>query len=809
MIMSVAQEIHGKKLEQIQFQIDEIDRKLESYLENYNVKQLQHDLDLSNTNHEKGTLSSKKTNGFGELNRNDQSEVIEVCNQLSIINELITEFQQQNQFEHKSSVFIKLRSKINNLHKSISSTCDADNIKILKELKNKLHSFKNDVTNMSKEKIHEYLYINEELEISFNKVNSDGLPYEKFLSSSKDLLDTSLNEVFELNKMFNDWIIKVFDKLDKGYKVVIENDQGSFKLSFLEQEVEIIHFANSIEKIILFFNEIALFSQNIKDFGNYRSLTGKNILTKLKSKIFQKENVYPLIIDKINYDEYGNGKDSKVSVIARLYEISRLLSEKYWSKDGFCELEFWIDDLTNSWVNNLVEVNIDNIKEYVMNLLDDQYNDLLKNENLITKALEFDDDVAAVQTKQPEQLTQNEDWNNEDWNENWGSDGENKVETKVQVKKENTDTKSDEWNDEDDGWNDDAWGSDEEVDAQIQAPPVQKEEDEDGWDAWGGEDDLKSLKSNASIKQNFVKTDKKNQYNAPVYKYSKLVMEAMKIFDTYMKNYDDLKNLHVGNEQIMETHNLFKHGFKKLCISYYMMLSSKIKSTYKNKILFYNDYNKILEECYTKYTIDLTSCFKMNSSFIEKFTNSYTTLILNVIDDYRETIWEDNDLDNDDNLNTYKMEFLIRYDSQFNEIKAELNNSFEMNTQMILDTFVTVVFNSFNTICDLILSRKDISSYESEVLSDIIDDITNPAAQQITIGYSNINLENIQTFNKLRQVRLVLSNNLKSILDIFYDARLHEIETDELISLIKSLFVESPQRENTIAEIRTARETQF
>jgi protein transport protein DSL1/ZW10 len=55
----------------------------------------------------------------------------------------------------------------------------------------------------------------------------------------------------------------------------------------------------------------------------------------------------------------------------------------------------------------------------------------------------------------------------------------------------------------------------------------------------------------------------------------------------------------------------------------------------------------------------------------------------------------------------------------------------------------------------------------------------------------------------------VLVSNLQGILNAFYDARLYELETHEITSLIESLFVESAKRDSAVAEIRSIRETQL
>lgn len=149
----------------------------------------------------------------------------------------------------------------------------------------------------------------------------------------------------------------------------------------------------------------------------------------------------------------------------------------------------------------------------------------------------------------------------------------------------------------------------------------------------------------------------------------------------------------------------------------------------------------------------------------------------------------------------------MRFDGEFDIVNRKLTKLIGYNTQLITNFFVTVIFQYFNSICDKVLARTDISSYESEILTGIINAVVTNTINKT----KNLNLmvEKIQSYNKLQQIKLILSSNLKEILDAFCDAKLFEMETHELISLIQSLFIESPQRTDAITEIKTARDAQI
>lgn len=787
------------RLAAINNQLQDIDGNLDEYFKNYNVRQLTEVLQHNTESQIKARGMKYREFGHGgELKKQEYLQLIQICNQLWIINGLMNELNTESQFEERVRLYLKLEAKTKEIKETSDNSGDSGSIKIFSELDDKLVELKTELIMIAEKKLDQYLLISDNLEIIFTNILND-VDFGTFVKSCRNLFSGDItNSHFNFNKCFNDWLERLLDICDEGYSVSLENTSDALKLTVNKCEPDLQNFVTSIEQLILFFNSFFEKINSLKEFKSIRVIMGKAILKSIKVKIFSKENVYPLIIDKLNYD---NGLKGNTSTIAELYKISKYLSSEGWSKDGICELEFWIDDLTNSWVENLLDYTIDELKLFVIDLTNKEK---VTTESLLDKNLILQEIKSFGLKEQGTTETKNDDngwseaWNEEDDNDAWGKNDNKETSNSHNEKLSKLD---------DELIDDGGWGDDDDLDLDADSvESVHKDEDDDGWGAWDDEVKIDDNVDEEISINNISNRDMKTS-GIPSYKYSKLVNKVMNIIESYMKNYQDLKELEVNEAETKEAEDLFKHGFKKLCISYFMMLESDATEIYRNDILFYNDYNKILEQCYSRYNVDLTTCFKLSSRFINQFMMGCYSKISNFLDEYNGTIWNTISVDDEKKLKSAEAEFFLKFNTEFDLVAHKLNKLSSFNTQLIVNTFVTVIFQTFNTICDRILGKTDISSYESDILIEIISWVIMHIKKKA--DDMDINIEKIQSYNKLEQIKLVLSNNLKGILDAFYDAKLYEIETHELISLIESSFVESPQRLNAIAEIKSVRETQF
>ncbi|GMF82637.1 unnamed protein product [[Candida] boidinii] len=110
-----------------------------------------------------------------------------------------------------------------------------------------------------------------------------------------------------------------------------------------------------------------------------------------------------------------------------------------------------------------------------------------------------------------------------------------------------------------------------------------------------------------------------------------------------------------------------------------------------------------------------------------------------------------------------------------------------------------------------LLYRKTIGDEESLILANFIQATLSYSLPTAISKHGNSDdiakqLGKIQTYNKLDQIRIVLSSSLKEISNHFYDAVFYDLDTQELIGLICALFIDSPTRREVIQDIKSIRE---
>ncbi|OUT21264.1 hypothetical protein CAS74_003379 [Pichia kudriavzevii] len=702
----------SESLKTLNLKLKELDKKIQSY---------------SSGSSRKGETLMTPNSHPKQFSRHDINETVEVCNQLWVVNGLIDDYKQSTNFTDKLKSFYRLQKKIDQIKSGYMPQSEVSQVKIFGELDNLLISYQTELNDTSNHKFQEYFNIREYPDIKiFPEV--DGVLMNEFFKLTRGLLSVKINEHFNIAKIFNNLLNTAFDKFDDGFVVEMEKNV----LHFEKSEYSFFGLVNSVQQVICFIDYTASLICDIPEYSNFRYILGKTILRELRRRMFDRKNVYLLIVEKLGYDDDDdddNGNKYKVTMeqssIAVLYKIASQLSTEGWSTDGICDLEFWIDDLITSWVDNLVDGTVDEFKILVLRLIHKEFEGELNENNLIT--VEIGDDYGK------ESAALNADGDKD-------GDGDCTDKKEVEGKLDQSDLGLEL---EDDG----GWDVDEELDLDSISEASQKGKakiDDDDWGAWEEEVDLEL---DDATSRNLNKT---------TFKYSPLVLHLLKVIERYMMNYTSLKELGVSEDQVEDSKALFKQGLKKLCTSYFMMIESQLFTTYKNSVLFYNDFNKLLEECGRVYDIDFTNCHKMNLSFINEYVNDKILLLVKVLDDYALTIW------NDDELIT---EFLIRFNSQFDEVFFELSKLSHLNKQLVVNTLITITFQVSNNICNRITCRKDISSFESNILSNIIDSITQQLEQKVnTMG---IKAEGIQSWTNYSKSSWCYQPTLKVSLMIF------------------------------------------
>ncbi len=94
---------------------------------------------------------------------------------------------------------------------------------------------------------------------------------------------------------------------------------------------------------------------------------------------------------------------------------------------------------------------------------------------------------------------------------------------------------------------------------------------------------------------------------------------------------------------------------------------------------------------------------------------------------------------------------------------------------------------------------EEITEYQSTKLTNIIKSIQHIInTNLVLVDESNTS---VAAYNKLNNVLFLINNHLKDIMEMFYQGEFFDLTTDELISIIESVFIKSDLRDNYIDEI--------
>lgn len=117
-----------------------------------------------------------------------------------------------------------------------------------------------------------------------------------------------------------------------------------------------------------------------------------------------------------------------------------------------------------------------------------------------------------------------------------------------------------------------------------------------------------------------------------------------------------------------------------------------------------------------------------------------------------------------------------------------------------LKTLVISLLNVVNAVAlNLIFQCLEITEYQLEIFTGYLEDLQSMEGD--TLSKFGEQLSVLATSNKVMQTKFLINNHLKSIMEYFYQGELYDFTTDELIKVIKSVFIPSELRENCIQEI--------
>ncbi|GMM27819.1 hypothetical protein DAMA08_005350 [Martiniozyma asiatica (nom. inval.)] len=730
-------------LEQLKGKISQLDIAANEYLNSNNVRG--------------ANMSSVKG---GNTSNADYIDQLEVLNRLSVIQVLIDDFKNNSaSLKDEINNYKKLVNKVAETRSFLNSKgIDENEIIVLRALNEETENLKKDLTRKQFERLESTLKIDG---CNFKFTELEPYSFTEFLSMCEELQKNKwITEKINWDNKLSAWMNDCLSKLDDHWILKFENLKTGFELKSEKSTQSLLNYTLSIESLIKLMN---LFIKDTFSMKYVKQNLAKQLLANIKMTMFNKINIYPLIVDQFNRCE-----ENEQSAISHLKNISSELSKDGWSRDGICELEFWIDDLATSWVSGLADSAIDKFKHIIMKISNGEFEDAFLEEKLITKVLSLDSTSkqATDNAKEPQVKI------DENWDESWDDD-------------------NGAWDEEMDLEENDKNINELELGENV--GPKEAENDDD-W-GWGDDDDL-NLDEEPIVEKNHTEP------TIPITSYQKtrIPTEFTDIIENYYSNLKHLSTL-IEEDQITEVQLLFNHNLKNLAISILMMMLPIIEDTYKNSILFYNDYTSILEFCFYTYSVQLDTVAKMAGKIVNSYLDSSFSRISRVINDYDNSLWCDG---SDKYFQEKKTEFIIRLSTQVEEISMELSSLRRLNTQLVSTTETKILFKVLDTICEKIFSRENISSDESEWLASLIDEVVN-----IVKNLGELELSKIQSFSKIKQVQIILNSGLRDILEQFYEAIFFDLETYELIGLITALFSESNTRIAVIEQIESARETEI
>lgn len=125
------------------------------------------------------------------------------------------------------------------------------------------------------------------------------------------------------------------------------------------------------------------------------------------------------------------------------------------------------------------------------------------------------------------------------------------------------------------------------------------------------------------------------------------------------------------------------------------------------------------------------------------------------------------------------------------------------NTQLYEDLVKELLDFVFLWVSNSIIGLEEISEYQSVKVSAITNRIF--ASTESILAFIEIRAQSLPSYNRLQNTLFLISNHLKDIMNRFYQGELFDLETEELISVIQSVFVKSDLRDSYINEIREIR----
>lgn len=791
-------------LKRFENSLDEVNQRITTFSLSFDPEQLIRELTVR-VNKQPSELISKS---ITDRNINlDYSKQLEVCEELkkvkglsdrlkflNALEEVDSEAKEKTNFLETVNGYVKLKVFFSDMIANLQLT--GKYIRIIDALERQVNGYKQQIERLIKLYLVKYLSFQDDSSVTYVDI-VDGMKFSHFLQGCHNYTmcdDPDETRLFNFRKIFNGWTEEIMNKLETGHSSTIFEDKNvpevTIKVVTNSEDTMLTDYIQSVEAVITFFNRFVEYNNTEQPYSplkNLRLAVGKTLLKSLKRVIFSNKNIYPLISSylKAQAEEVdGNGTPKE------LQSISDLLAQSGWSRDGMCEIEFWMDDLISTWINDLMSKSMNEQKKLVLNIINGHYKEKFELKNIIQERINDNISRTSIgvrpdtdgEVEREEKADDNDDWNNA-----WDEQDDDKQETEKVIGDHKIIQENNENDEDEDGWDD--WG-------------------DDGEENWNNEE--KKIDNKASIKKELIykeqhheQHEQQDKQKTISYNRTTIADEVLKIIANYYEPYADLASTLKNEQQLEDTNAQFRDGFKKLITSYYMLISANKSKCYPRQILFYNDFNFIIQEVSMQYKVDLSACFDLSYRIVDELNAENTQTISDLIDIYGPYILEGTEIDDHERQQKVD-EFISKLRQSLGNTQRNLGTTKADNEKLVSSIYLSIINLLFGRISSRLLSREEIGSDECDVLGELIDEVISMAGILLSDGI--IDIKKVQSFHKLEQVKMVIVSNLKTILQDFYDAKFFELETGELINIIKALFVDSPKRKDVIAKIHAVRD---
>ncbi|EER35959.1 conserved hypothetical protein [Candida tropicalis MYA-3404] len=304
--------------------------------------------------------------------------------------------------------------------------------------------------------------------------------------------------------------------------------------------------------------------------------------------------------------------------------------------------------------------------------------------------------------------------------------------------------------------------------------PAKQEEETDAWDDnWDDDWDVEEEEEEEAGQNDVKKDSTKKSAEEDQITISSIPNKLLSCINDFQKHSQDLSYL-VSTIQALAIVEYPSLANSFLMFNDFSYLSSKVPSEYSREFQqFINcNWNQVLIKFYSELKIILMSLNLENDSEVQRDPDE--------LDDY--------------NLN--QLSLIYKWFNILFEEKQLKSTNITKFTSLVIELIQFV-----NTwLIQMVLNLEDISEQQTYKINQIIENINN-----VTIPYLQLlgiqKDTSIESYNKLKNVQFLLNNHLKDIIERFYEGEFYDLETQELVQLIKAVFLQSEMRDNYINEI--------